>query len=181
PKFPSDGLIVSLAAAVPTVVMEEALARPLPLLRMIPNTPSLIGQGMNPYCLGKYVRDEHVPFIEGLLATFGETLRVDESLMEVATAVTAVGPTYVFPIIKAMADTAARLGLPDEQARFAAARTVAGAAELVAATGKDPDFLKMMISTRTLDEAGAQALFSAAVESAYQKVSSAQKKLAASG
>ncbi len=101
--------------------------------------------------------------------------------MEAATALTAVGPTYIFPIIKAMTDAAVRLGLTGQQAQFAAAHTVSGTAQLVLATGKDPDSLKTMISTRTLDEDGARALFTAALESAYQKVSAAQRKFAMAG
>lgn len=180
-KLPGDALVVSLAAAIPTWLMEKALARPLPVLRMIPNTPSLIGRGMNPHCLGKYVRDEQQPLIAALLGAFGETIRVDEGLMEAATALTAVGPTYVFPVIKAMKDAAVRLGLSEDQAQFAAAQTVAGAAQLVIETGKEPDVLKLMIGTRTLNEDEARALFTAALESAHEKVSGAQKKLAQAG
>ena len=107
----SDALVVSLAAAVPTWLMEGALENPNPVLRVIPNTPSFIGRGMNPHCLGKHVRLEDLPFIASLLALFGETIQIDESLMNVATALTAVGPTYIFPVIKAMKDGAVRMGL----------------------------------------------------------------------
>jgi pyrroline-5-carboxylate reductase len=179
-KLRSHVLVVSLAAAVPTSLIEEVVGRPVGVVRVIPNTPSLIGRGMNPHCLGKHVRDEQLSLIEVLLATFGETIRVDEGLMEVATALTAVGPTYVFPIIKAMKDTAVRLGLPEDQAQFAAAQTVAGAAQLVLETGKEPDELKLMIGMRTLKEDEAQTLFSSALETAFEKISELANKLAAS-
>ena len=180
-KLPDDALVVSLAAAVPLSVMEDALKRPFPIVRMIPNTPSLIGKGMNPHCLGRHVREEHTPVIQKLLDTFGVSVRLEETLMEVATALTAVGPTYVFPVIKALTDTAVRLGLPQEQARFAAAQTVAGAAQLVLETGKDPEVLKLMIGTRSLNEEDARALFTAALETAHDKVSGARKKFASAG
>jgi pyrroline-5-carboxylate reductase len=176
-KVRPDVLVVSLAAAVPTRLMEDALEKPNPVLRVIPNTPSLIGRGMNPHCLGRHVGAEHLPLIERMLALFGETIRVDEDLMNVATALTAVGPTYVFPVIKALKDTAVRLGLSEQDAQFAAAQTVLGAAQLVLETGKDPDILKTMIGTRTLNEEEARALFSAALETAYEKISGSQKKL----
>ncbi len=177
-KVRQDALVVSLAAAVPTRLMEDALEKPNPVLRVIPNTPSLIGHGMNPHCLGRHVRAEHVPLIERILALFGETIRVDEDLMNVATALTAVGPTYILPVIKALKDTASRLGLSEEDAQFAASQTVLGAARLVLETGKDPDILKTMIGTRTLQEDQARTLFSTAMETAYEKISGSQKKLA---
>jgi pyrroline-5-carboxylate reductase len=171
-------LVVSLAAAIPTSLMEEAVGQPVGVVRVIPNTPSLIGRGMNPHCLGKHVRPDDLPFIDGLLALFGETIRVEERLMNVATALTAVGPTYVFPVIKSLKDTAVRLGLPEQVAQWAAAHTVLGSAQLVLETGKDPDELKLMIGTRTLKEDEAQALFSGALETAFEKISGTQRKLA---
>jgi pyrroline-5-carboxylate reductase len=177
-KLRSQALVVSLAAAVPTTRIEEAIGRPVGVVRVIPNTPSLIGRGMNPHCLGKHVRPDDLPFIEGLLALFGETICVEERLMNVATALTAVGPTYVFPVIKALRDTAVRLGLPQRDAQHAAAHTVVGAAQLVLETGRDPDALKAMIGTRTLREDEAQALFSSAVETAFEKISASARKLA---
>jgi pyrroline-5-carboxylate reductase len=144
---------------------------------VIPNTPSLIGRGMNPHCLGRHVKSEDLPLIGRLLALFGETVEVDEALMNVATALTAVGPTYVFPVIKALKDTAAGLGLSEQDAQFAAAQTVSGAAQLVLETGKDPDVLKTMIGTRTLREEEACALFSAALQDANEKISGTEKKL----
>jgi pyrroline-5-carboxylate reductase len=177
-KLRSQALVVSLAAAVPTTVIEEAIGRPVGVVRVIPNTPSLIGRGMNPHCLGKHVQPADLPFINELLAVFGETIRVEEPLMNVATALTAVGPTYIFPVIKALRDTAIRLGLPAKDAQHAAAYTVMGAAQLVLETGNDPDALKAMIGTRTLKEDEAHALFSSAVETAFERISASEKKLA---
>ena len=176
-----DALVVSLAAAVPTWLMEGVLENPNPVLRVIPNTPSLIGRGMNPHCLGRHVKREDLPFIASLLALFGETIRIDESLMNVATALTAVGPTYIFPVISALKDEAVRMGLSEQDAQFAAAQTVSGAAQLVLETGKDPEVLKAMISTRTLNEVEARALFGAAFQTACEKISSAEKKLTEAG
>ena len=172
-----EALVVSLAAAVPTWLMEGVLENPNPILRVIPNTPSLIGRGMNPHCLGRQVKPEDLPLIGKLLALFGETVPVAEALMNAATALTAVGPTYVFPVIKALKDTATRLGLSEQDAQFAAAQTVSGAAQLVLETGKDPDVLKAMIGTRTLREEEVRALFSAALQAANDKISETERKL----
>lgn len=179
-KLQAHAVIVSLAAAIPTSFLEEALSRPLPVVRMIPNTPSWIGQGMNPHCLGRHVSAGMLPFVDELLGLFGRTLRVEEPLMNAATALTAVGPTYVFPVIKALKETAAGLGLAPGDAQVAAAQTVLGAAQLVLETGKDPDELKMMIGTRTLKEEEALSIFKQAVETAFEKISASEKKLTAS-
>lgn len=180
-KLRPGALIVSLAAAVPTRVIEEAAGGPTAVLRIIPNTPSLIGKGMNPHCLGSHVSPEELPFIDRLLALFGGTLRLKEEQMNAATALTAVGPTYIFPVIEAMAGAGAALGLPEDAALRAAAQTLLGAAHLVLETGKTPAELKGMIATRTLQEAEAQALFRKAIETAFEKISASEKKLTASG
>ena len=171
-------VIISLAAAVPTAAMEEALAGQFAVLRIIPNTPSLIGHGMNPHCLGKYVPPESLPFINALLAVFGKTIRLDESLMNPVTALTAVGPTYIFPIIQTLTDVAVCLGLSESEARLATAQTVMGTAQLVIDTGKSPESLKLMIGTRTLKENEASEIFRAAINEAYGKIAALGTKLA---
>jgi pyrroline-5-carboxylate reductase len=178
PALRNGHLLVSLAAAVPTWIIEEAARKPVPVVRVIPNTPSLIGRGMNPYCLGRHVSPCDLEWIDTLLRVFGETLRVEETLMNAATALTAVGPTYVFPVLQALQDNAAANGFPPTQARLAAAHTVAGTAELVLATGKDPEVLKGMIGTRTIDEARARSLVTAAFDAALARIAATARKVA---
>ena len=132
---------------------------------------------MNPYCLGKHVTEPEIPLIRSFLDVFGESLLVEERLMNAATALTAVGPTYVFPVIKALRDAAVKAGLSREDAQTAAAQTVLGAASLVLQTGRTPEDLKTMIATRTLKEAEAEELFALAVSDAFGKISAAEKKL----
>lgn len=177
-SLPPEALIVSLAAAIPTQFIEQTIQRPLSVVRVIPNTPSLIGRGMNPHCLGRYVNPEEIPFIENLLGVFGDTVRIEEHLMNAVSALTAVGPTYVFPVMKALMEAAVRLGIPEQQAQRMVAQTVSGAAEMVLQTGKDPEVLKTMIGTRTLKEEEARTLFFSAVEAAFEKISESEKKLA---
>jgi pyrroline-5-carboxylate reductase len=180
-RLPADAVILSLAAMIPTALLEEALGRPLPVVRVIPNTPSWIGQGMNPHCLGRHVSAGILPFVDELLGLFGRAWRIEEPLMNAATALTAVGPTYVFPVIKALKDAAAGLGLAPGDAQLAAAQTVLGAAQLVLETGKDPEELKMMIGTRTLKEEEASSIFKQAVQTAFEKILASEKKLTAAG
>lgn len=158
-KLRAEQIIISLAAAVPLALMEEVLGGALAVVRVIPNTPSLLGAGMNPHCLGTKVQPQQIELLDELLAVFGATICLEESQMNIATALTAVGPTYVFPVLKALAETAARHGMPEVQAQTAAAQTVLGAAQLVLETGRKPDDLKMMIGTRTIKEDSALPLF----------------------
>ncbi len=177
PALHSGQLIVSLAACITTAYIESILSKPIPILRMIPNTPSLLGLGMNPYCFGTARGAAVENTATELLAVFGETAEIPENLMNIATALTAVGPTYVFPVLQALQDAAKAHGLPPEIAMKAAAQTVMGAAQMVLGTGRSPDDLKLMISTRTLDEGAARNLFTAAIETAYSKISQSQQKL----
>lgn len=172
-------LLVSLAAAVRTEWIEQSAGGDAKVLRIIPNTPSLIGAGMNPHCLGRHVTGEDLPFVDALLALFGETVRVSEDQMEAFTALTAVGPTYVFPVLQALRDAAVAAGLDAEAAQRAAAQTVLGASRLVLETGRAPEDLRLMIGTRALDEEAARGLFRQAFEAALGKLRAAVEKLGA--
>ncbi|MBI4574438.1 MAG: hypothetical protein HY713_14265, partial [candidate division NC10 bacterium] len=94
-------------------------------------------------------------------------------------ALTAVGPTYVFPIIAALADAAIAHDLPPHIALPAACQVVIGAARLVAETERSPNSLNLMIGTRTLDEAAASQLFSQALQAAYKKIVGVEEKVRA--
>ena len=92
-----------------------------------------------------------------------------------------MGPTYFYPVLEALRDAAVQAGLPRPVAERAAAATASGAARLIAETGRAPEDLKQMIGTRTLAEPEAKALFSAAYQTALEKLAAARMKLAPSG
>jgi len=171
--------VISLAAGISTQAVEDLLQTPLPLLRIAPNIPSLVGAGMNPHCLGKHVNAEDIILFDDFLRLLGETIRVEERMMNVMTALTAVGPTYIFPTIKCLTEAAVRKGLPMEASQFVIAQLVLGTARLVLDTKKDPDELKKMIGTRTINEGQLSEIIALAFESALEKVSAIERKLAA--
>jgi pyrroline-5-carboxylate reductase len=175
----TDHMILSLAAAVSTELMEQAIGKPVPIVRLIPNTPSWIGEGMNPFCFGSHVGPAEADEVRELLKVLGEAKEIPEEQMAIATALTAVGPAYVFPVIAALADAAIAHDLPPNIALPAACQVVVGAAKLVAATERSPNSLSLMIGTHTLDEAVAKKLFTQAVEDAYAKIQAAEAKVAA--
>jgi pyrroline-5-carboxylate reductase len=180
PAFQENHLVFSLAAGVPIARMEEAIGKPVPVIRTIPNTPAWIGQGMTPFCVGNYVGSAEREEAMALLQTFGRIAEVSEDQMAIATALTAVGPTYMFPVIAALADAAVTHGLPPGTALTAACQVVAGAAQLVLETKRSPEGLALLTSLRTLDEPTAKKLFTQAVEDALGKVLTAEARLRSS-
>ena len=99
--------------------------------------------------------------------------------MNTATALTAVGPTYLFPLLTALKREAVQRGLSDTDAHFAVAHMVLGTAELMLATGKEPNVLKLMIGTRTISEDAADSVVAQAYTLAIDKVDALQAKMAA--
>jgi len=172
-----DQILISLAAAIPIWLIDGVLCKEIPVVRVIPNTPSQIGKGVNPYCMGKYLTEEQINDAEKILEVFGTAIRIDESQMNLATALTAMGPTYWFPAIQSLIDFGIKQGLSRSSAFELVTDTLVGTAELVKKTMKDPEELKLQIGTRTINKDEVQSLFSEAVESAFNKVVSSEKKL----
>ncbi len=170
-------MVISLAAGVSTARMEAAIGKPVAVIRTIPNIPAWIGHGMTPFCVGTHVGAAERAAATALLRTFGRIAEVPEEQMAIATALTAVGPTYVFPVIAALADAAAAQGFPPGLALSAACQVVSGSAALVAESKRSPEGLSLMISTRTLDEAAAKNLFRQAVADAHGKILALQAKI----
>ena len=102
------------------------------------------------------------------LSVFGKAIRINEEEMNAATALTAVGPTYIFPVINALAAAAQFRHIDRNDVLIMAARTVVGVAELVHETGCKPEELKLMIGTRTLNEEQAEVLFTTAFKQAFR-------------
>ncbi len=170
-------LLISFAAAVPTWLIEAALFKPVPVIRVIPNTPSMIGCGLNPYCTGNHTSEQSMSLAKDFLNLFGDPVSVEEKSMNAYTALTAIGPTYFFPIVKALREVSVKLGLDASEAQTAAALTMSGAAELVLKTGRHPEDLNLMISTRTMNEESLENIFSQALTDAYAKVDRLEGKL----
>lgn len=179
PALRGDALVVSLAAAVPLAMLEDAIGRPMAVVRVIPNIPSWVGQGVNPFCWGRQVDPKRRQDVARLLALFGEAIEIAESDMTIATALTAVGPTYLLPVVESLVEAATAKGLPRDSATAAVCQLVAGTARLVRETGRPPAELGRFIGIHTLDEAAAGELFRSAVEAAVAKIRSAESKVAA--
>ena len=115
------------------------------ILRLLPNTPAMVKEGMMGMCPGETLTDDEVALVRELCQGFSKTELIAENLMDVVTAVSGSSPAYVFMFIEAMADAAVAGGMPRAQAYTFAAQAVMGSAKMVLETGKHPGELKDMV------------------------------------
>lgn len=142
-----EQLIVSTAASVSTAQIECLIGKRIPVVRAMPNTPSVLRLGMTGLCAGRYARNGHLELAQQIFDCVGRTVLLDEKHMDAVTGLSASGPAYVFMIIESLADGGVKMGLPRDVAIFLAAQTVSGAARMVLETGEHPACLKDMVTT----------------------------------
>ena len=141
-----DKLVVSIAAGVRLEKL-AAWAGHERVIRVMPNTPSLVGQGASAYCCGAQVRVDDEKWIETLLGSVGWAVRVEESQMDAVTGLSGSGPAYVCLVIEALADGGVLAGLPRALAQKLAVQTVLGTAAMVDQTGRHPAELKDAVAS----------------------------------
>jgi pyrroline-5-carboxylate reductase len=168
-------LVISIAAGVPLAAISSALGLGPRLVRVMPNTPCLVGQGASGYCLGPGATTDDAALVGKLLDAVGRAFQVDEKLLDAVTGLSGSGPAFVFMIIEALADGGVRMGLPRATAQALAAQTVLGAAQMVLSTGEHPAVLKDQVASpggttiagiKALETGGLRAVLIAAVEAA---------------
>ena len=137
-----DVVVVTIAAGRSIESTEKAFGREIKVVRVMPNTPSLVGEGMSSLCINSLITEEELQEIVGIFESFGRAEVVDEKLMDVVTSVSGSAPAYIYMFIEAMADGAVLDGMPREKAYKMAAQTVLGAAKMVVETGRHPGQLK---------------------------------------
>lgn len=135
-------VIVSIAAGITVASIENTFGRPVKVVRAMPNTPALIGEGMSALCANDLVTSEELTEVKSFFDSLGKSEIVPESLMDAVVGVSGSSPAYVYLFIEAMADAAVADGMPRSQAYKFAAQSVLGAAKMVLETGKHPGELK---------------------------------------
>lgn len=140
----SGKLVVSIAAGVSTKYVEKKLSGAR-VIRVMPNTPALVGELAAGYCVGKTADKKDLVLVGGLLRKVGVAVEVREDLMDAVTGLSGSGPAYVYYIIDAFAKAGVKQGLSEKDALALAAKTVKGAAEMVLASGKNPKELIEMV------------------------------------
>lgn len=162
PQLPKNQIIVTIAPGKTLAWLEERLGE-VKIVRTMPNTPALVGEGITGVCKNNPVNDDEFAYILSLLRSFGLAEAVPESLMDAVVSVSGSSPAYVFLFIEAMADAAVADGMPRAQAYRFAAQAVLGSAKMVLETGKHPAELKDMVcspagttieAVRVLEEKG---------------------------
>lgn len=141
-----DALVISIAAGVTLASLERSLPGRR-VVRVMPNTPCLVGEAACGFALGSHATDDDRALVKTLLDAVGVAMEVDEALLNAVTGLSGSGPAYVFQFIEALSDGGVRAGLPRTVATRLAAQTVKGAAEMVLQTGKHPGELKDAVTS----------------------------------
>lgn len=159
PLLADGALVVSFAAGILLQTFESALKPGTPVVRVMPNTPALVGEGMFGVSAGQSVSDAELAFVTSLLATGGEVVVLDESLQDALTAVSGSGPAYVFYLAEAMEAAGVQAGLDASVASRLTVQTLLGAAKLLAESDGDPAELRRRVTSPNGTTAAAIGVF----------------------
>ena len=178
PSLGWEQTVLSIIAGARMSTILDGLGHPL-VIRAMPNTPAQIGEGMTLWTSAPQVDADKREMARSILGSIGEEIYVaDEKYLDMATALSASGPAYVFLFVESLIDAGVHLGLPRDMARSLALQTVLGSARLVKQSGKHPAELKDMVSSPggttveallALEEGGLRATVINAVIAAYEK------------
>ncbi len=161
-------LVISIVAGLPLSALQDAAGASARLVRVMPNTPALVHRGAAAYAAGPNTTPKDAETTEKLFGSVGVVVRVKEELLDVVTGLSGSGPAYVYLVIEALSDAGVLMGLPRDLSLKLAAQTVAGAAQMVAETGRHPAVLRDEVtSPGGTTIAGIEALEAGAVRSAF--------------
>jgi pyrroline-5-carboxylate reductase len=173
-----DPLVISIAAGITLRQLSEGLGASRRLVRVMPNTPCLVGASASGYAAGDKARADDVALVDRLLSAVGVAFRLPEPLLDAVTGLSGSGPAFVYLVIEALADGGVRVGLPRDVAQALAAQTVLGAAKMVLETGLHPGALKDMVASpagttiaglHALERGGVRGAIMDAVEAATRR------------
>jgi pyrroline-5-carboxylate reductase len=145
--LPENALVLSVAAGVRLATMTEALRLTTPLVRVMPNTPAMVGAAASAFCRGTNATEEHATVTRLLFGAVGGIVEVTEEQIDAVIGVSGSGVAYFYLFIEALTDGGVRAGLPRDVARDLAAQTALGAARMILETGEHPAALKDAVTT----------------------------------
>ncbi len=178
PVLTSGSLVVCIAAGITTAFVEERLGEGVAVVRVMPNTPALVDQGMAAISPGTHCGAAHVARATALLAATGKVVEVPEHHQDAVTAISGSGPAYIFYVVEAMIEAGVLLGLPRATSTELVVQTVYGAATMLKETGTHPTVLREQVSSpagttmaalRELDDHKVRAAFLTAMEAARDR------------
>ncbi|MCX4098789.1 pyrroline-5-carboxylate reductase [Nocardia sp. alder85J] len=173
-----DQLLVSLAAGITTARLEAKLPAGFPVVRVMPNSPMLVGQGMSAIAAGRYAKEAELRLVTELLESVGRVVTVSEAQMDAVTAVSGSGPAYLFLLAEAMVDAGVGLGLSRDVTTQLVVQTLLGSAALLAESGQGPVELRAGVTSpggttaaalRELERGGVRSAFWEALFAARQR------------
>ena len=173
-----DDLVVSLAAGITTEFLESHLPQGRAVVRVMPNTPALVDQGMAALSAGSFCSAEQLDVAQSLLAATGRVAVVPEKLQDAVTAISGSGPAYIFYVVEAMIEAGVVLGMPRTMATELVVQTLYGAATMMRETGQHPTVLREQVTSpggttaaalRELDDHKVRAAFITAMEAAAKR------------
>ena len=147
PSLTKNHLLISIAAGISLKKLAEHHAPGMRVIRVMPNTPSLVGEGASAYAMGPEATEQDELLVKSCLEAVGLAFKVPESLIDAVTGLSGSGPAYVYTIIEALSDGGVRVGLPREMATALAAQTVLGAAKMVLETKEHTGALKDQVTS----------------------------------
>lgn len=181
PHLAPGQLLISLAAGITTAAIEKHIPAGVAVVRVMPNTPALVDEGMAAISPGSHCDPEHLATAEDLLAATGRVVRVPEKQQDAVTAISGSGPAYLFFVVEAMIEAGVHLGLPRTTATELVVQTVVGSAKLLRETGEHPTVLREQVTSpggttaaaiRELEDHKVRAAFITAMEAARDRSSS---------
>lgn len=140
-------VVMSIAAGVTTARLEACFDKEVPVVRVMPNTPALVGAAATAVCRGRFADADNLATAKRIFEAVGVCVEADEKLLNAVTGLSGSGPAYVFTFIEALADGGVRAGLSRDVALKLAAQTVMGAAQMVLETGEHPGVLKDRVAS----------------------------------
>ncbi len=171
----SEQTVLSIAAAIPTALIEEHLRDGVPVVRAMPNTPMMVHEGMAGIAAGAHAGEEHMSRAEEILSSVGRAVRVDESYMDAVTAVSGSGPAYFALLAESMIEAGILLGLSREISTDLVVQTMLGTAKMLRDEKIHPVELREAVTSpggttiaaiRELEQAGVRAAFLNAIQAA---------------
>lgn len=145
--LPPSSFILSIAAGITTGRIERELGGTPRVVRVMPNTPALVGAGAAAYCRGQFATDDDLAVTETILRAVGTAVRVEESAMDAVTALSGSGPAYIFYVAEAMIAAGVKAGLDENVARALTIQTILGAGKMLAETGEAPGELRRKVTS----------------------------------
>ena len=187
PHLRPGALLVSLCAGLPTDLVEQHLPADTAVVRVMPNTPAQVGEGMAAVCAGAHATPDHLAQVSRMMKAVGQVITVPEKYMDAVTAISGSGPAYLFFVVEAMIEAGVHLGLPRATSTQLVVQTMLGSATLLRDSHEHPTVLRENVTSpggttaaaiRELEDHKVRAAFITAMEAARDRSADLAKKAA---